>query len=592
MVCHLESLHNVYVGDIKAGSIEALRVIDKNSFDAGKCKNKIRLLLKKGLITKDEAHDSLEILSSGDEILARSKIKFHIVRWTPAEVLAGHKTLRDGSEMTLEKAFNCPTIAKMDIIGFVQNNRYTDFSVIYEFRNRGKALNPDKIDIEKSLKQNIKGYEKEGNYFKAMKRQFALAKYTGDKKTIERLTPILNSDLGRLYHVLGDIGTLETLLEEHNAPLKKIRYEIDQFKNRLANVYTLKDYLKEEPHILKEIDAILKKPKGKILQPLSQVGRELEAFLQNNAKKFYGAGDVVIPKKDFIAEHEHLIKLLNDVNNPKTRKEAKKQLAELRRLRGAGHRRRLKGAGELEDALARRPDLKAKYDDKERFNFRQDFYDTLVRGIVSKDKYYEKRNPRKPYEEFRNQVIENAISRAFEDKELTMKSAIADAEREQVNKEYENYYKEHPEMRPVACRVDENYNHLTFTQAISNQVPAIECKRRHLERLDKLQYDKIFTPLLNGTLTFGDWIMDLSVAIGVPQAKILAPIWKLARNYVDPEGRIKSQALGNILQEKLTPLIQNLAKEKDGNLAKEKDGNLAKEKDGKGRRRGIEYRLM
>ena len=94
--------------------------------------------------------------------------------------------------------------------------------------------------------------------------------------------------------------------------------------------------------------------------------------------------------------------------------------------------------------------------------------------------------------------------------------------------------------------------------------------------------------------------MDLSVAIGVPQAKILAPIWKLARNYVDPEGRIKSQALGNILQEKLTPLIQNLAKEKDGNLAKEKDrnlakekdGNLAKEEDGKGRRRGIEYRLM
>ena len=339
MIQHLQSMPNVYIGDIKAGSVEEWRVIDKDKYDAGKSRKKIDELHAKGIISKDEKSDALELLknkpSITDELLAKSKIKFHIVRWTPSEVLAGKKTLRDGSIMTLEEAFSSPIISKMDVIGLVQNNRYTDFSVIYEFHNRGKTLNPDKVDIVKSLKENIIAYEKDGNYFKAMKRKFALAKYQGNNKEVERLTPILNSDLGRLYHIIGDIGTLETLIEDHNAPLKTIRYEIDQFKNRLANIYTLNDYLADEPHLLQEINNILKKPKGKILTPLVRVGNELETFLQRESKRVYSLkGGVVIPKKEFIKEHTRLVDVLGSINTPKARKELKDQLKELKNVKG------------------------------------------------------------------------------------------------------------------------------------------------------------------------------------------------------------------------------------------------------------------
>ena len=598
MIRDLLGMPNVYIGDIKAGSIEDLRVIDRNTFDAGKSKKKIRDLLKKGLLTKDEAHDALEVLGENDELIARSKLKFHIVRWTPDEVLAGKKDVRNGSIMTLEQAFGCPTIAKMDVIGFVQNNRYTDFSVIYEFRNKDKTLNPDKIDIVKSLKENIVSYERDGNYFKAMKRRFALAKYQGNDKEVLRLTPILNSDLGRLYHIIGDIGTLESLIEEHNAPLKKIRYEIDQFKNRLANVYSLNDYLKDEPHILKEIDAILKKPKSKILKPLVKVGNELEKFLQSNAKKLSGSGNVVIPKKEFVSEHEHLIKLLEEIGTPKAKAEARKQkkeleggdrtelekvllvyrirLTQMTRLRDLLTRtedarkqrvildemrtlaqeitrlrsilsseadisgRGLKGRGDLEDALARRPDLKAKYDDKANWGFRQDFFDQLVKGIITREKYESKPHV-KPYDEFKNAVVENAVMRSLTDKQGDKKRDKELADIEERNKAYEEYYKEHPEEEPVVCNVNAD-----LELKKDRDVPRGECDRRHRARGDKKAYHPIFTPLLKGTMTIGDWLYDLGEKTGfVP--KQLVDFYRGLRSATDPDGQYKSEELRGFL---------------------------------------------
>jgi hypothetical protein len=298
MIRNLQSMRNVWIGDIKAGVVEDWRVLSRDAhiingklvgYDYKHSKSVLHHLLAKRIISSEEAQDAGYMLrpslSPEDFLKARDSIKFHIVRWTPAEVLANKKTLRGGSTMTLEQAFHTPGIAKMDTISLVQNNRFTDFSVIYEFSAGGTILNPEKIDIETSLKEAVIAYKAKGNYFKLLKRVFALAKYQNDTKTIDVLAPVFNSDLGRLYHVVGDIGTLLSLLQDHTGvPIETVRYEIDQFVNRLSNVYSLEGYLKNEDIILRDIHAILRLPQDKLAHGLSGLSDHLEKFLQEYSK--------------------------------------------------------------------------------------------------------------------------------------------------------------------------------------------------------------------------------------------------------------------------------------------------------------------
>lgn len=295
----LKSMNGVYIGDIKAGSVEEWRVLSRKAevskgkvvgYNAVQSRSVVDRLLASGVITEGEAKKAMELLKPNptpvELVRMKGLFKFHIVRWTPEEVLAGEKTLRDGRVFTLQEAFSSPTISKLDVIGFVENNRFTDFSVIYEFQNKGKILNPDVIDIEKSLRESIIFYESEGDKFKVLKRMFALAKYKNNLYLVKKLQPVLNGDLGRIYHVLGDVKTLISLLEEHRPSMKKVYYEIDQFKRRLANVYELHSYLRSEPYLLGLIDsAVRTSSKDGLLRKLKELLVQLDRVLQRSAEE-------------------------------------------------------------------------------------------------------------------------------------------------------------------------------------------------------------------------------------------------------------------------------------------------------------------
>ena len=301
IIKELRAIPHTYIGDIKAGSVEEWRVLPKRAMvkdgkvvgmDVERSKATLDRLRKDNVITEKEHRESLSLLDGRMTPMklleAKKELKFHIVRWTPPEVERGFKVLRDKRKFTLEEAFSTPTITKMDVISLVQNNRYTDFSMIYYFRNNGKLLNPDVIDIVDSLKENILYYSETGNPFKVLKRRFALAKFEKDADTITQLTPILNSDLGRIYHVLGDIGTLIRLLDDYKPDPKIVRFEIDQFRNRLANVYQLKDYLKEEHTLIGEITSLLKAPLKQMLPKLETMETQLERILRDGTDKVMG----------------------------------------------------------------------------------------------------------------------------------------------------------------------------------------------------------------------------------------------------------------------------------------------------------------
>jgi hypothetical protein len=285
----LKNMDNVYIGDIKSGIIEEWRVIPKRGrYNLRDATTKVESLLSAKIITPKEAKDALSTLKTRptplDILKARDMIKFHIVRWSPEEVLKGHKALRDGRKYSLEEAFGSPTITKLDVIALIQS-RYTELSIVYEFHNGDEVLNPDIIDPEKSLNNSIELLKSQGNLFKVVKRKFALAKLRNDIPKVIKYNEILNSDLGKLYVVYSDIKTLVELLEDNNVPSPEINNAIAGFKHRLARIYSLEEYLKTETSVLNRLDSAIKSASP--IKTLSQVRDQLLAQL-SKATHLYG----------------------------------------------------------------------------------------------------------------------------------------------------------------------------------------------------------------------------------------------------------------------------------------------------------------
>ena len=299
----LKGMANVFIGDIKAGSVEEYRVFSRDAgvvggkvvgYNAVASRKKVDELLAAKVITEGEAKKALELLkpslSPTDLLTTMKELRFHIVRWTVPECLAGSKTLRGGRVFTLQEAFSSPAITKVDVIGLVQNNKYTDFSMIYEFHNKGKVLNPDFRPIEQTLQEDILIYKNDGNDFKVLKRKYSLAKFKNQKDKIKKLTVILNSDLGRLYSLASDVATLIQLLDEEKAvPLDKLRYELDQFKARMANIYSLPDFLKAEHGLIGDLNAAMKMTnKSQLKNRLIQIEATMRKVLNKNTPKMRG----------------------------------------------------------------------------------------------------------------------------------------------------------------------------------------------------------------------------------------------------------------------------------------------------------------
>jgi hypothetical protein len=259
IIHNLTKLPDTYIMDIKSGSVEEWRVVPLTyqEWNPEEAKEHIKQLLTRGIINVKMADEALKLCKKGEDayLVAKQNIKFHIVRWRPYDVAKGFKMLRDGRRFTLQEAFVSPVITKVDVIGLVLGNRYTDFSVIYQFYNNNKPLNEVEIDPMKSITDDIKVLQLEGNHFKVLKRMFSLARLRDNKKAMERLTALLNSDLGRLYSVVSDLGTLIDLHAKYpeaslNVTLNNnLKHQIDLLKTRLANV-GLPDYLKTENNII------------------------------------------------------------------------------------------------------------------------------------------------------------------------------------------------------------------------------------------------------------------------------------------------------------------------------------------------------
>lgn len=305
----LRSIDETYIGDIKIGEATDWAVFHPNSYvEDGKVHNfsvkesqtKIDELLSKNIISRKEAKDSLELLedikSPFDFLEAKKTIKFSTLRWKPINILNGYLHYR-GHRFDLKDAIESGGILKLDVISNI-GDRFTEFSIIYDLVNKkGQRLTNVPTNLIRSLQEDILYYN-ETDPFKAIKRMFALAKAERKYEVAKVLVPLLNSDLGRLYQIIGDLKTLLSLLERPHMDMKEIKDQIDETRDRFSNIYQLRNFLKDESNILGSINSILKSPKNvdvKLMKLISKLQYILNTATEKavehlNKDKLIGSG--------------------------------------------------------------------------------------------------------------------------------------------------------------------------------------------------------------------------------------------------------------------------------------------------------------
>lgn len=298
IVLKLKSRRDVRIGDIKAGEIPEWRILPESAgvkngkvigYNHNDAHQRIDKLVEMNVITQKEADEAYKLtpadITPEGIVKAINEFKFHIMRWTPAEILNNKKKLINDEVFTLEQAFSSPAITKMDVIAFLQGTRFVEMSIIYSFHNGKTVLNPTHPDIERSILESIIAYHAESKDFKVLKRIASLARLHKRWEFVEQITPFFNGDLGRMNLVSNDIQTLLFMFENYKSlPESAIRFEIDQFIHRLSNVYETPDFEKQSLNIFRDLHRAVKMPLKSMPTLLGKIAEKLDAIVQKEAK--------------------------------------------------------------------------------------------------------------------------------------------------------------------------------------------------------------------------------------------------------------------------------------------------------------------
>ena len=226
------------ITDVKCGEIPEWNLLTKKTYVQGEELAHLRKLWQDQVITHEEfmAGEAMlkPRLTPAEKVRARKELRFGVLRWTPAEIAKGVKKLRNNQVIRLEDAMKSSGITKVDILAWC-HDKYVEVSNIFVWTHKnGKPYLkvPHLID---GLKEDIAYYISEGNYFKALKRMYSIAKNKGERHLVETIQSILNSQLGHIYVVVSDLEVLKEFPSVVNK--KRVRVQLDKMRNDMANLY-------------------------------------------------------------------------------------------------------------------------------------------------------------------------------------------------------------------------------------------------------------------------------------------------------------------------------------------------------------------
>jgi hypothetical protein len=152
---------------------------------------------------------------------------------------------------------NDNNIIKLDMC-YILDGQFTDINCLYNLfivHNKKELKNVKDEESEnnsKTLKEEIQYLEKDGEYYKAMKRYFSLSIIEG--KMNKNILQILNSDVGMFYKFISFLKLVVDMIDQKFKPISmdiiksNLEY-IKQFASHIVN-------LKVETYLNKLVDII------------------------------------------------------------------------------------------------------------------------------------------------------------------------------------------------------------------------------------------------------------------------------------------------------------------------------------------------
>jgi len=153
------------------------------------------------------------------------------LRWNKIDVARGWIKMGNGSKKMLKDTLAEKATIKLDAVAII-NDQYTEFSCNYYIGSQGKA--PGSLESEnlriKEMGEAVTEYANEGQYFKALKRKYAL------KPTAKMLT-FFNSNAGLLWKAKSQLELMILLIENKN------NFRPPTLEGIINNLQTIKQFV-------------------------------------------------------------------------------------------------------------------------------------------------------------------------------------------------------------------------------------------------------------------------------------------------------------------------------------------------------------
>jgi hypothetical protein len=214
-----------------------------------------------------------------DESYPRDDDRYKL-RWSREDIKKGYKILGNGRKKSFQECILDKIVMKIDYV-LLLNGQFIDMSEIYNISIKGKN-NSSKDNIEQELKHEIEKYKSEGNYFKALKREYSLLRFTGkNHKRMEKLTQLFNSEAGYTNKIINELNLIKLMCDQSFRPVNKkdIEMNLQIIKQQLSSVYLI--HLKSFSSI---IDKLCKESIDKIGASLKLMIEYIQEQLNNYIK--------------------------------------------------------------------------------------------------------------------------------------------------------------------------------------------------------------------------------------------------------------------------------------------------------------------
>ncbi len=259
----VEKSPNAYFSEIKAGFdtdflIDIGYVANRriHGYDANRIHKDLMKIFKKlkDSEKKEYLADIIENLPAKPTLKQWENLydelrKHFLLRWTADEVLKGVKKSFVGTNIKLTDALKHETMVKIDTWQLI-NGRFIEVTNFYILTNEKDGhkefINlPDDFmeEIPRQLQIETDKFLCSPEHFKpfkALKRMWSLASLRKDQNMLNILLPIINSDVGVMNQINGDIDSILGLLrappKNGKYPMDKIIKELDNFRWRIASV--------------------------------------------------------------------------------------------------------------------------------------------------------------------------------------------------------------------------------------------------------------------------------------------------------------------------------------------------------------------